>query len=264
MTAVDFEAFVERLANVAGEAVMPFFRTTIGVEDKGRLGKFDPVTVADRAGESAMRDLIKRTFPGHGIVGEEFGGENEDAEYVWVLDPIDGTRGFITGLPTWGTLIGLLRHGHPVYGSMSQPFTRERFFGDGGQARYRGPLGERRLRARACDTLEQATLSSTSPRLFAGSDLAAFEALEARTRHTRFGGDCYAYSMLAAGQIDLVVEVGLKPYDIVALVPVVEGAGGVITTWEGDSAATGGRIVAAGDRRVHAAALELLNGVAPA
>jgi myo-inositol-1(or 4)-monophosphatase len=258
MTAVDFEGFVERLATVAGEAVMPFFRTMIGVEDKGGLGKFDPVTAADRAGESAMRQLIKSTFPGHGIVGEEFGSENESAEYVWVLDPIDGTRGFITGLPTWGTLIGLLKGGVPVYGTMSQPFTKERFFGDGGSARCRGPHGERKLRTRACARLEDATLSSTSPRLFAGTDLAAFEALEDRTRHTRFGGDCYAYCMLAAGQIDLVVEVGLKPYDIVALIPVIEGAGGVITDWEGGPAAAGGRVIAAGDRRIHAAAMDLL------
>jgi myo-inositol-1(or 4)-monophosphatase len=260
MTAVDFEAFVERLANVAGEAVMPFFRTMIGVEDKGGLGRFDPVTAADRAGESAMRQLIKATFPNHGIVGEEFGSENQDAEYVWVLDPIDGTRGFITGLPTWGTLIGLLKSGTPVYGTMSQPFVKERFFGDGGSARSRGPMGDRKLRTRSCAKLADAMMSATSPRMFAGDDLAAFERLEARTRHTRFGGDCYAYCMLAAGQIDLVVEVDLKPYDIVALVPVVEGAGGVITTWDGRPAAAGGRLIAAGDRRVHAAALEVLRG----
>ncbi|MGQ4273536.1 histidinol-phosphatase [Terrihabitans sp. B22-R8] len=262
MTAVDFEAFVERLAQVAGEAVMPFFRTMIGVEDKGGLGRFDPVTAADRAGESAMRQLIKSTFPGHGIVGEEFGNENEDAEYVWVLDPIDGTRGFISGLPTWGTLIGLLRHGAPVYGMMSQPFTKERFLGGSGTARTRGPLGERRLRTRSCAGLAEATLSSTSPRLFAGDDLKAFEAVEAVARHTRYGGDCYAYCMLAAGQIDLVIEVGLKPYDIVALIPVIEGAGGIITGWDGGAAAGGGRVVAAGDKRVHAAVMEVLNAPA--
>jgi myo-inositol-1(or 4)-monophosphatase len=257
MTAVDFEAFVDRLATVAGEAVMPFFRTTIGVENKG--GKsFDPVTAADHAGEAAMRQMIKQTFPSHGIVGEEFGNEAEDAEYVWVLDPIDGTRGFITGLPTWGTLIGLLKNGTPVYGVMSQPFTKERFLGDGGAARHRGPNGERKLRVRSCADLASAIMSSTSPRLFAGKELEVFEALEGAVRHTRFGGDCYAYCMLAAGHIDLVVETQLKPYDIVALIPIVEGAGGVITNWEGGPAAQGGRVVAAGDRRVHAAALEML------
>ena len=258
MTAVDFEAFVERLANVAGEAVMPFFRTTIGVEDKGRKGAFDPVTAADHAGEAAMRQLIKATFPSHGIVGEEFGNEAEDAEYVWVLDPIDGTRGFITGLPSWGTLIGLCKGGQPVYGLMSQPFTKERFWGDGASARYKGPLGERRLRVRSCARIEDAVMSSTSPRLFEGREMKAFESAEAAVRHTRYGGDCYAYCMLAAGQIDIVIETGLKPYDIVALIPIIEGAGGVITTWEGGPATKGGRVIAAGDKRTHAAACEIL------
>jgi histidinol phosphatase-like enzyme (inositol monophosphatase family) len=257
MTAVDFEAFVDRLATVAGEAVMPFFRSSIGVENKGGRS-FDPVTAADHAGEAAMRQMIKATFPSHGIIGEEFGNEAETADYVWVLDPIDGTRGFITGLPTWGTLIGLLKNGAPVYGLMSQPFVKERFLGDGGSARYRGPLGERKLRIRPCARLEDAIMSSTSPRLFAGKELKAFEAIEAVARTTRYGGDCYAYCMLAAGQIDLVVETDLKPYDIVALIPIIEGAGGVITDWEGGPAAKGGRVVAAGDRRVHAAALEYL------
>lgn len=257
MTAVDFEAFVDRLATLAGEAVMPFFRTTIGVENKGDKS-FDPVTAADHAGEAAMRQMIKQTFPSHGIVGEEFGNEDEDAEYVWVLDPIDGTRGFITGLPSWGTLIGLLKNGTPVYGVMSQPFTKERFLGDGGAARYRGPLGDRKMRTRTCAKLEDAIMSSTSPRIFTGEELKAFEALEAATRSTRYGGDCYAYCMLAAGHIDLVVETDLKPYDIVALIPIIEGAGGVITNWEGEPAHKGGRVIAAGDRRMHAAALEIL------
>lgn len=260
MTAVDFEAFVERLADAAGEAVLPFFRTHIGVENKGGARGFDPVTAADHAGEAAMRQIIKATFPDHGILGEEFGREGEDAEYCWVLDPIDGTRAFITGLLAWGTLIGLLRNGRPVYGVMSQPFTRERFLGDGGSARYRGPTGQRKLRVRPCASIEDAVLSATSPRLFEGADLTAFEAIEARARHTRFGGDCYAYCMLAAGQIDLVVEAGLQPYDIVALIPIIEGAGGVVTDWNGGPPASGGRIIAAGDRRLHAQALEILSG----
>jgi len=260
MTAVDFEAFVERLATVAGEAVMPFFRTTIGIEDKGGKGAFDPVTAADHAGESAMRQLIKSTFPSHGIVGEEFGDEAKDAEYVWVLDPIDGTRGFISGLPTWGTLIGLMKGGAPVYGLMSQPFVKERFWGDGGSARYRGPLGDRKLRVRSCARLEDALMSATSPRLFSGRELTAFEAVEQTARLTRYGGDCYAYCLLAGGQIDLVIETGLKPYDIVALIPIIEGAGGVITNWEGGPATEGGHVIAAGDKRVHAAALEILAG----
>ncbi len=259
MTAVDFEAFVDRLAGVSGEAILPFFRSAIGVEDKGRGAAFDPVTAADRAGEAAMRRLIAETFPGHGIVGEEYGIERDEAEFVWVLDPIDGTRAFITGLLAWGTLIGLLRAGNPAYGLMHQPFTRERFWGDGGSARYRGPAGERRLRTRSCARLEQAAVSATSPRMFAGQELDAFLEIEGRARLTRFGGDCYAYCMLAAGHIDLVIESGLQPYDIVALIPIIEGAGGVVTDWAGGPATRGGRVIAAGDRKVHAQAIELLS-----
>jgi myo-inositol-1(or 4)-monophosphatase len=259
MTAVDFEAFVSRLAEAAGEAIVPFFRTAIGVQDKGVDGHFDPVTAADHAGEAAMRQLITGTFPTHGIIGEEFGAERPDAEYGWVLDPIDGTRAFVCGLLAWGTLIGLLGDGAPVYGVMSQPFVRERFQGDGASARYIGPGGAvRRLRTRACATLDTAVVSATTPRMFEGDALAAFEAIEGEARLTRYGGDCYAYCMLAAGHIDLVIEAGLQPYDIVALMPIIEGAGGIVTTWTGEPATKGGRIVAAGDRRVHEAALERL------
>src|SRR5271168_2088937 len=137
MTAIDFTAFVEELAAVSGETIRPFFRSAIGVENKSRSGGFDPVTAADRAAEVAMRTLIKRTFPEHGVIGEEFEADRPDAEYVWVLDPIDGTKSFISGLPTWGTLIGLMHRGRPVYGMMSQPFTRERYFGDGKRAKLR-------------------------------------------------------------------------------------------------------------------------------
>jgi myo-inositol-1(or 4)-monophosphatase len=243
---------------LSGQAILPFFRTSIAAEDKSRGGAFDPVTEADRAGEATMRQLIKRSFPTHGIVGEEFGAERADADYVWVLDPIDGTRAFIAGLPTWGTLIGLSRAGRPVFGMMHQPFTGERFFGDGGSATFRGPGGERRLRTRRCASLAEAVISTTSPKLFSGDELSAYDRVESVARLARYGCDCYAYCMLAAGHIDLVVESGLKPYDIVALIPIIEGAGGVVTAWDGSSAAGGGSIVAAGDRRVHAAALELL------
>src|SRR5216110_230876 len=165
MTAVDFAAFVDRLATVSGEAILPFFRTSLGVENKGGPGTFDPVTAADRAAESAMRALIRQSFPDHGIIGEEFGAERADAEYVWVLDPIDGTKSFISGMPAWGTLIALTRFGEPVFGVMNQPFTRERFSGDGGAAQYRGPAGRRDLRVRSCASLAEAVLFTTSPRL---------------------------------------------------------------------------------------------------
>jgi myo-inositol-1(or 4)-monophosphatase len=260
MGLIDFSSFVNELATLSGQAILPFFRSSIAAEDKSRGGVFDPVTEADRAGEAAMRQLIKRSFPTHGIIGEEFGAEQEDADYVWVLDPIDGTRAFIAGLPTWGTLIGLSRAGQPVFGMMHQPFTRERFFGDGGSASFRGPGGERRLRTRRCASLGDAIISTTSPKLFSGDELRAYDRVESVARLARYGCDCYAYCMLAAGHIDLVVESGLKPYDIVALIPIIEGAGGVVTAWDGGSAASGGSIVASGDRRVHAAALELLGG----
>lgn len=259
MSLIDFSQFVGELATTSGQAILPFFRTSLGTDDKSRGGVFDPVTEADRAAELTMRQLITRTFPTHGIVGEEYGSEREDAEYVWVLDPIDGTRAFISGLPLWGTLIGLTRNGRPCYGLMHQPFTGERFFGDGGAAFFQGPGGERRLRTRRCASLAEATLSTTSPRLFEGDALARYEAVEGQVKLTRYGTDCYAYCMVAAGHVDLVIESGLKPYDIVALIPIIEGAGGVVTTWDGGDPSKGGSIVAAGDKRIHAAALEILS-----
>ncbi len=258
MTAVDFAAFVEELASVSGAAILPFFRKAIGVDDKGGSFGFNPVTAADRAAEVAMRTLIRRSFPDHGIVGEEFEDERPDAEYVWVLDPIDGTKSFISGMPAWGTLIALTRFGEPVYGMMHQPFTRERFFGDGGAASYRGPAGDRTLCVRRCAGLDDATVFTTSPRLMNDADRAAFAIVERACRLSRYGGDCYAYCMIAAGHVDLIVETELKPHDIAALLPIVTGAGGIITTWEGGPAQAGGRIVAAGDARVHAAAIARL------
>jgi myo-inositol-1(or 4)-monophosphatase len=260
MTAIDFSAFVNELASVSGEIILPFFRTALSVEDKGRNGSFDPVTAADHAAETAMRTLIRRTFPDHGIIGEEYGRERPDAEYVWVLDPIDGTKSFISGMPAWGTLIALLRSGEPVFGIMNQPFIRERFSGDGGRASYRGPAGERDLRVRTCADLAQAVLFTTSPLLMNESDRETFGRVEKAVRLSRYGGDCYAYCMLAAGHVDLVIETGLKPYDVLPLMPIIVGAGGVVTTWDGGAANAGGRIIAAGDKRVHSAALELLNG----
>jgi myo-inositol-1(or 4)-monophosphatase len=259
MTAVDFATFVESLATHSGDAILPFFRTSLAALDKSTNGAFDPVTEADRAGEVAMRRLINANFPSHGIVGEEFGTERGEAEYVWVLDPIDGTKAFICGLPIWGTLIGLTRRGRPVYGMMHQPFSRERFSGDGAAARYEGPAGRRDLRVRDCPTVSGAVISTTHPGAMAPPERQRFDRLEARTKLSRYGGDCYAYAMLAAGHIDLVVESGLKPYDIVAIIPIVEGAGGIVTSWTGGDAAAGGSIIAAGDKRVHDEALAILN-----
>jgi len=259
MTAIDFAAFVDELATVSGETIRPFFRSALSVENKSRSGGFDPVTAADRAAEAAMRALIKRTFPEHGVLGEEFGADHSEAEYVWVLDPIDGTKSFISGMPMWGTLIALTRHGEPIYGMMHQPFTREHFTGDGKGAHYRGPAGERDLRVRTCAALGDAILFTTSPLLMNEADRERFRRVENTVRLSRYGGDCYAYCVLAAGHVDLVIETELKPHDVLALIPIIEGAGGIVTTWENEPAHNGGRIVAAGDKRVHAQAMKLLN-----
>jgi len=260
MSAVDFAVFVDELATVSGEVIRPFFRTSLGLEDKSRGGAFDPVTAADRAAEVAMRALIRQHFPAHGIIGEEFGPERPEAELVWVLDPIDGTKSFISGMPAWGTLIALTRAGRPIYGMVHQPFIAERFAGDGAAANYRGPAGDRALLTRPCGSLAEAVLYTTSPRLMNAHDRALFAAVEDKVRLSRYGGDCYAYCMLAAGHVDLVIETELKPHDVAALIPIITGAGGIITTWEGEPAERGGRIVAAGDRRVHDAARAMLRG----
>ncbi|MCX5496810.1 histidinol-phosphatase [Kaistia dalseonensis] len=250
--------FLDRLADSAGAAIMPHFRAAGFVENKAASG-FDPVTAGDRAAEQALRSLINENYPDHGIMGEEFGNENLDAENVWVLDPIDGTRAFISGLPVWGTLIGLMTDGKPSLGMMAQPFTGERYAGNGERAWYRGPDGARALSTRPCETLADAILFTTTPALFKGDDRVAYERVESQVRLVRYGCDCYAYCMVAAGYIDAVVEVGLHPYDIVALIPVIEGAGGRVTNWEGGSAAAGGRVVATGDARLHEQILATLN-----
>jgi len=259
MTAIDFANFVDKLASASGDTILPFFRTALAVDNKLSRG-FDPVTAADRAAENAMRTLIRKNFPEHGILGEEYGSEHTDAEYVWVLDPIDGTKSFIAGMVAWGTLIGLMRFGEPVYGLMHQPFTRERFTGDSGAAYYRGPAGNRDLHVRKCAGLSDALLFTTSPLLMNSNDRAAFGKVENAVKLSRYGGDCYAYCMLAAGQIDLVIETEIKPHDIVPLIPIIVGAGGIVTTWENGPPQGGGRIVAAGDARTHQAALEMLKG----
>src|SRR5437870_1605561 len=221
VTVIDFTAFIGRLATASGETILPFFRTSLGIDNKSTGRDFDPVTEADRAAEAVMRRLIKASFPRHGIVGEEFGNEREEAEYVWVLDPIDGTKSFIAGFPIWGTLIALLHKGTPVFGMMHQPYIGERFSGDSGSAHYSGPSGERRLTVRRCATLKEATSFTTSPLLMNASDREAFGRVENAVRLTRYGGDCYSYCMLAAGHLDLVVETELKPYDIAALIPII-------------------------------------------
>lgn len=252
----DLAAFAGTLADAAGSAILPHFRQSIAVHDKAGQDDFDPVTEADRAGEAAMRRLIEDRFPDHGIIGEEFDDKPSASGLSWVLDPIDGTRAFICGLPLWGTLIALADGGRPVLGVVDQPYLKERFVGMGDGATLNG----RPLRTRACGDLADAALSTTGIAWFTPAEQAAFLAVEARARLTRYGYDCYAYCMVAHGFLDLVVEAGLQPYDIQALIPIIEGAGGVVTDWTGGDAAGGGQIIAAGDRRVHAQALEVLRG----
>jgi myo-inositol-1(or 4)-monophosphatase len=256
--------FAHRLADISGEAILPYFRKSIAVRNKADGQGFDPVTAADRAAERVIRKAIAAHYPEHGIVGEEFAQLAGTGRFNWVIDPIDGTRAFITGAPLWGTLIGLLDGGKPSLGLMHQPFTGERFWGAGGKARSSTrDNAPRALKTRACAGLADAVLTTTHPDMFsAPGELDAFQRLKAAARMTRYGGDCYGYCLLAAGFIDLIVEAGLKTYDVVALIPIIEGAGGRITTWQGKPATDGGRIVAAGDARVHKEALAILRNVA--
>jgi histidinol phosphatase-like enzyme (inositol monophosphatase family) len=258
--AVSYDVLLDtahKLANAAGKITLRYFRASISADDKGGR-EFDPVTVADRGAEEAMRDIIMREFPTHGIAGEEFGTINEGADYVWTLDPIDGTRSFIMGLPLWGTLIGLQHLGRPILGIMDQPFIGERFWSGERDAWYRGPKGIARCKTRACSDLSQAYLAATTPDMFRGEDELRFNRLAKAVRMRRFGGDCYAYSMLAIGHIDIVAEACLKPFDIVPLIPIVEKAGGIVTGWEEGAAPSGGRYLACGDPSLRSAALACL------
>ncbi len=257
---VKFDFLLEtahKLANVAATVTLQHFRTNSTADHKGGAS-FDPVTIADRGAESAMRDVLARECPSHGIVGEEFGVANEGADYVWTLDPIDGTRAFILGLPLWGTLIGVQHKGKPLLGIMDQPFIGERFWNDSRAAWYRGPKGLERCRARKCPDISHALLTATSPDMFEGEDEKRFGHLAKSVRMRRFGGDCYAYCMLALGHIDIVAETKLKPFDIVPLIPIIESAGGIVTDWEGGNPASGGRCIASADPTLHAAAIDLL------
>jgi len=253
-------AFAHRLADASGEAIRPYFRKKIAVTDKGSA-MFDPVTEADKRAEEAIRTLIKRERPDDGILGEEFGTEEGKSGRVWVIDPVDGTRGFITGQTQWGTLIALNEGGVPVLGILDQPVLRERFVGGEDGALLRSSDGATRLATRACASLSEAVLMTTHPwSHFDTSEQDTFRRLAGKVLLSRFGGDCYAYGLLAMGFVDLVVEARLKPWDIQALIPIIEGAGGIVTDWRGGSCVDGGRVIAAGDKRVHTEAVKFLAG----
>lgn len=249
-------ALATLLADAAAEAIRPYFRRPLAVDDKPDLS---PVTIADRAAEMAMRRLIAQHFPEHGIFGEEFGRERPDALFTWVLDPIDGTKSFISGVPLFGTLIALAYRGRPILGIIDQPISRERWIGVQGRPTI---FNGTPVRCRPCPALAAATVFSTSPDMFRGDDAAAHARVAAAAKLVRFGADCYAYGLLALGFVDLVVEASLKPYDFSAMLPIVEGAGGIATDWQGAplTLASDGRVVVAGDRRAHLEALALLAG----
>lgn len=251
--------FAGSLADAAGGVILAHFRSPLAVENKQGGGKFDPVTIADREAEQIIRERITEKYPEHGVLGEEFGHTQSRNGFTWCIDPIDGTRAFITGVPQWGVLIALYDGATPVLGIMDQPYTGERFTGSRfGATLTRGALTTR-LRTRACGALSDAVLTTTHPGAFGKkSEHEAYLRVAARVRLHRYGGDCYAYAMLAHGLIDLVIETALQPYDIQALIPLITAAGGVVTNWRGGPAHQGGQVIAAGDARLHAMALQIL------
>jgi histidinol phosphatase-like enzyme (inositol monophosphatase family) len=254
-------SFAHRLADTAGEVIRPYFRQRIEITDKG-LAKgtaFDPVTAADKGAEKAIRAIIERERPDDGILGEEFGEKASANGLTWILDPVDGTRAFITGRHEWGSLIALEENGHAVLGIMDQPVLRERFIGVNGQAELLAEGTRTPLHVRSCADISQAVLCATHPEAyFTSAEREAFRRVQQAVRMSRFGGDCYIFGPLALGFIDLIVESSFHRWDVAALIPIVQGAGGVITNWQGGSCADGGQILAAGDPRVHAQAMKLL------
>ncbi|MEZ5955680.1 MAG: histidinol-phosphatase [Hyphomonadaceae bacterium] len=252
-------AFADTLADAARKAILPYFRAAPSVTNKLDDGRFDPVTEADQAAERAMLALIEREFPEHGVIGEEYGERASKSGYQWILDPIDGTRAFISGLPTWGVLIGLYYEAHPLLGVMDQPFTQERYRGWMTGANATTRAGTHALKTRTCASLSDATFSTTSPDLFVNDEARAWSNIRSKAKLVRYGYDCYAYSMIAAGHIDGVIESGLKTFDIAALIPIITGAGGGVCAWDGGDASLGGRVLAWGDARVRDEALKLLS-----
>jgi histidinol phosphatase-like enzyme (inositol monophosphatase family) len=255
-------ATAHALADVARAQTLPLFRTAHLATENKEEGGFDPVTAADRAAERAMRAVLAKLRPDDAILGEEEGPTAGISGLTWVLDPIDGTRGYISGTPTWGVLIAVQDAGGPVYGLIDQPYIGERFEGGVpgfGPAQVAGPHGTVPLAVRATRRLDQATLMSTFPEVGTEQEGRAFHAVAARCRLTRYGMDCYAYALLAAGHVDLVIEAGLNAYDVAAPIAVIQAAGGIVTDWQGGAAHQGGRILAAATPDLHAAAMEVLN-----
>ena len=263
LTTADRDAVIataHALADAARVETLRHFRTVgLSAETKD-TDRFDPVTVADRASEQAMRAILAARRPDDAILGEEFGATPGTSGLTWVLDPIDGTRGYLSGTPTWGVLIAVSDDSGPIFGIIDQPYIKERFSGGFGVAECVGPMGRSKLKARPARPLSEAILFSTFPEVGTAEEGAAFRRLVPKVKLTRYGTDCYAYALIAAGQIDLVVEAGLQAYDVQAPIAVIEAAGGVVTDWTGAPVHQGGRVLAAANQTVHAAAMAVLNG----
>jgi histidinol phosphatase-like enzyme (inositol monophosphatase family) len=250
--------FAIELGYIAARAILPHFRTDLGVVNKASAG-FDPVTIADRNAEVAIRREIARAYPDHGILGEELGEYQGGGRYRWIIDPIDGTRSFMLGQLHWGTLIALTDGGRPVIGVMHQPFTEETFIGSplGAELRHQGTI--RKLRTRPAKPLAETVICATHPAMFDDArSQAAFARVSAQARSVRYGGDCYTPCMVAAGYADLVIEAAMKAWDIQPLIPIVEAAGGVITDWSGGDPCNADRVIVAGDRKLHGQVVEAL------
>jgi histidinol phosphatase-like enzyme (inositol monophosphatase family) len=252
-------ATAHALADAAREATLLHFRKPDLTADTKETERFDPVTVADRLSEERMRAILAARRPQDGILGEEFGRSEGVSGLTWVLDPIDGTRGYLSGTPTWGVLISVRDASGPIYGIIDQPYIRERFEGGFGRAEVNGPSGRATLAVRPARPLSQAILFSTFPEVGTPAEGAAFRRVAAQAKLTRYGTDCYAYALIAAGQIDIVIEAGLQAYDVQAPIAVIEAAGGIVTNWQGGPCAEGGQILACASREIHAEALALLN-----
>ncbi len=258
--ASELVATAHELADVARVATLSYFRTRDLAAETKESTRFDPVTAADRLSEDRMREVLARRRPQDGILGEEFGLSAGTSGLTWVLDPIDGTRGYLSGTPTWGVLISVRDAAGVLYGIIDQPYIGERFEGGLGRARVVGPMGEATLAVRSPRPLSQAILFTTFPEVGTPDEGAAFRRVAPGAKLVRYGTDCYAYALIAAGQIDLVIEAGLQAYDVQAPIAVIEAAGGIVTDWQGRPALEGGQILAAASREGHAEALALLNG----
>jgi histidinol phosphatase-like enzyme (inositol monophosphatase family) len=246
----ELDAFLIELNAASAQVILPLFRADHGLEDKGGVRGFDPVTAADKGAEAAIRELIAARYPEHGVIGEEYGEDRPDAEFVWVLDPVDGTRAFIAGLPLWTTLIGLRHQGRPVLGSIGQPYLDEVYIGHAGGSRLVARGQATPLKVRPCPKLTDAVIATTDPEAcFDGAELGAWTQVRAAARLARLGCDAYAYAMVAMGKMDMVIEAGLKSWDIESAIPLIEGAGGLVTNWRGQPVGqNGGQIAIAGDR----------------